>query len=233
MRGRGRAWVGGQLDLRPKEFDLLAYLVNGARSSRASEQIMSECRTNTGGGRRRRWTSTWRPFDANSVSATMKPAASQRCAAWVTGSRGGGRRILFAIVGVAAFAVVAFGGPLGWTIRRIEHDDALAMLKREAARAALEVRPSATVTASSSHGGASGVSVGGVRSRWYTRRKMVLTTPTGRTAAALQGRLAEYSDASTIAVGLAIDEQRADVRCHPRRVPERKFEHRVHVIFGS
>ena len=49
------------------------------------------------------------------------------------------RRILFAIVGVAAFAVVAFGIPLAWTIRRIEHDDALAKLQREAARAALEV----------------------------------------------------------------------------------------------
>jgi signal transduction histidine kinase len=48
------------------------------------------------------------------------------------------RRILLAIVGVTALAVIGFGIPLGLAVRRIKLDDARTTLQREAARAALD-----------------------------------------------------------------------------------------------
>ncbi len=192
------------------------------------------CGTSTGGDRRRRWTSTWRPCDANSASATTKRVASQRCGAWVTGSRGGETPHPVRHRGVAAFAVVAFGVPLAWTIRRIEHDDALAMLQREAARAALEV-PSL----------GNGDNIELPRPGVVGRDVRACSEPDGTrvtqatgpdhadraTAAALQGRLAEYSDASTIAVGWPLTSNEQTFGAIRAALPEATFEHRVHVLW--
>jgi signal transduction histidine kinase len=142
------------------------------------------------------------------------------------------RRILFAIVGMAALAVVAFGVPLAWTIRRIEHDDALAMLQREAARAALEV-PSLGNGDSIElpRPGASGVTVG-VFGPDGTRVAGTGPDHADRaTSAALQGRLAEYSDASTIAVGWPLTSNEQTFGAIRAGLPESKFEHRVHELW--
>jgi len=142
------------------------------------------------------------------------------------------RRILFAIVGVATFAVIAFGAPLAWTVRRIEHDDALAMLQREAAKAALEVPSlgngdnielprSASSGVSIAVYGADGARVTGDGPARADRA----------TAAALQGRLAQYSDASAIAVGWPLTSNEQTFGAIRAALPEATFEHRVHVIW--
>jgi len=51
------------------------------------------------------------------------------------------RRILFAIVAVAALSVLAFGVPLALAVRQIEHDDQVATLQRQAAATAAELPP--------------------------------------------------------------------------------------------
>jgi signal transduction histidine kinase len=140
------------------------------------------------------------------------------------------RRILFAIVGVATFAVIAFGVPLAWTIRRIERDDVVAMLEREAGRAAAEVPPivpgepielpnprSAHVTVAVY--GPDGARIAGNGPDHADR-------PTN---AALQGRLGQYSDAHSIAVGWPMTSNQETIGAIRAALPEATFEHKVHV----
>ena len=142
------------------------------------------------------------------------------------------RRILFAIVGVAAFAVVAFGVPLAWTIRRIEHDDARSTLQREAARAALEV-PS-LVDGDTIELPAPGTS--GVTLAVYgpDGNRVVGNGPDRAdraTLAALQGRLAEYTDASAITVGWPLTSNEQTFGAIRAALPESQFENRVHELW--
>ena len=142
------------------------------------------------------------------------------------------RRILFAIVGVAAFAVVAFGVPLAWTIRRIEHDDTRSTLQREAARAALEV-PS-LVDGDTIELPAPGTS--GVTLAVYgpDGNRVVGNGPDRAdraTLAALQGRLAEYTDASAITVGWPLTSNEQTFGAIRAALPESQFENRVHELW--
>lgn len=142
------------------------------------------------------------------------------------------RRILAAIVGVATLAVLGFGIPLAWTIRRIERDDAFSMLQREAARAAVEVPgvgagdsielPGATeahVTVGVY--GADGARVAGNGPDRADKA----------TAAALQGRLAQYSDAQAVAVGWPLTSNEQTFGAIRAALPDSIFEHRVHVVW--
>ena len=142
------------------------------------------------------------------------------------------RRILLAIVGVATLAVIAFGVPLAWTIRRIEHDDALAMLEREAARAAVEV-PSigAGDTIELPRPGSAHVSVAVYAPDGSRVSGNGPDHADRATTAALQGRLAQYSDAHTIAVGWPLTSNEQTIGAIRAALPEATFEHKVHVLW--
>jgi DNA-binding response OmpR family regulator len=81
-RGARRAWLhADEVELTPKEFDLLAFLAERPGIVRTREDIMQVWDEHWW-GRRRLWMSTWLRCDASSVASTP----SRRCAGSATGS---------------------------------------------------------------------------------------------------------------------------------------------------
>ena len=144
------------------------------------------------------------------------------------------RRILASIVGIATLAVVGFGIPLALTIRRVQRDDAIATLEREAARAAIEVPAGATATDPVELPSASASDV----SLAVYRLDGTLETGSGppmadpATAAALRGQLATHEDSTAISIGWPLTANEQTYGAVRAALPTSTFEHRVHVAWA-
>ncbi len=143
-RGARRVRVGGaELDLRAKEFDLLAFLMSEAGSAVTRERIMSEV-----------WDEHW---FGSTKTLDMHVSSLRRKLAEVAGDDVGARshhdaprsgislrgsvrrRILVAIIAATTVGVVVFAVPLGFALAKLYHEEEVVQLERTAAEAAERV----------------------------------------------------------------------------------------------
>ena len=127
-RAARRAWSGDEeLDLRPKEFALLALLVAQAGRVVTRERLMREV-----------WDTEWmgstKTLDTHVSSLRQKlgPEAianAARCRLPLRGAMR--RRLILAIVGVATAAVLLFAAPLAVVLRNSYRDEELVRLQRD------------------------------------------------------------------------------------------------------
>ena len=132
--GARRVWLAGEeLDLTPKEFDLLGYLAEEPSRVRTRRTSSPGCGTSTGGARPRPSTSTWRRCAASSTTTT---GGSPRCGASATGwtrrSELVVRRLLATYLTITAFVLAVVVVPLGLVFADREHDRLVFDIERDA-----------------------------------------------------------------------------------------------------
>lgn len=145
------------------------------------------------------------------------------------------RRIMMAIIGVAALAVLAFGVPLGIAVRQVEHDDVFSTLQREAAR-------TAAVLPSQLHG-PDKVEVPRREDSdevlfavYDAAGKRVAGEGPGAAdrvvRAALSGRLSHYQDAHQVSVGWPLTANEKTYGAVRAALPEAGVAHRVRTAWA-
>jgi len=144
------------------------------------------------------------------------------------------RRILLAIVVVAALSVTAFGVPLAFTVRRVARSDAVSSLQRSAARVASELPsrlhgPDKVEVPRTLDGDDVSFAVYDANGKRITGHGPAAADRLVR--AALTGRLAQYSDASQISVGWPLHSNEGTYGVVRAALPESGVERRIHTAW--
>jgi hypothetical protein len=223
-------WLAGrELELRPKEFDLLALLIAEAGWAVPREQIMAEVWDE-------HWFGSTKTLDMHIAALRRKLGEQPERPGRITTLRGvatawGGHEAPHpgAILATTAVAVVLFGLPLALAVQHLYHSEAVVRLEREATRATTAVPASF---------GASGDPVelprpsAGTRLALYGRDGRLVTGsgPAAMDAparAALSGRVAERTVGGTIVVAVPVADEELVVGVVRPAVPTAAVDARV------